>query len=179
MDEQTHETEWEDDGVMSRADLLSGIVFVILGLVLVYFSWTMDRLEIRHIHPATVPGLVPGALGALLALMGAVLTLRSLAKVRLTDGWARLGRVIVSEQALRVYVAAGLALVFSLILVGRVPFWLASGLFIFAFVLVFELWLTESRRPLAHTLIWAVVLSVVVAAAVTFTFERGFLVRLP
>ena len=52
----------------NAADLLSGLLFVLVGLAVLYGSWTMPRLANRGIHPLTAPGLVPGVLA--LALHG-------------------------------------------------------------------------------------------------------------
>ena len=59
-----------------RADLLLGIVWLTLGLAIGAESWRMPRLEEQHINPYTVPGLVPGLLGVVLALFGLILALR-------------------------------------------------------------------------------------------------------
>ena len=53
---------------MVRADLLTAIVFIVLAAAMLYGSWTMDRLEVRRIHPFTAPGVVPGLLSAALLL---------------------------------------------------------------------------------------------------------------
>jgi putative tricarboxylic transport membrane protein len=72
-----------------------------------------------------------------------------------------------------------LVLLYTLGLVGLVPFWAATAVFVFAFVLVFEVVLASPRRALGQSIPWAAGLAIVTAAAVTLVFERGFLVRLP
>lgn len=178
MSEPTAETELKERR-MNRADLLTGIVFVIGGLIVAYWSWVMPRLEIRGIHPATVPGLVPGLLGSALALCGAVLAINAYRKGRDTAGWRDFFAAFASVEAGRFYIVAGLALVYSLILVGLVPFWLASALFVFAFIVVFEAWLSSERKPLARSAFWAAVQALIVGGVVTLVFQYGFLVRLP
>ena len=44
---------------MAMADRLTAIVLLVIGLALLVGGWTMDRLEVRQIHPASIPGLVP------------------------------------------------------------------------------------------------------------------------
>ncbi|KKB76283.1 hypothetical protein VW29_20310 [Devosia limi DSM 17137] len=163
---------------MTRADLLMAIVFIILSAAVLYGSWTMDRLEVRRIHPMTVPGLVPGMLGAALLVCGIVLAIRSL-RLPAPNGWADLAAAITSGAAGRAAAVLALALVYTLVLVGRVPFWLATGLFVFAFILLFEVWLATPRRALRQSLPWAIGLAIATAGIVTFVFERAFLVRLP
>jgi len=167
------------DDTMPRADFLTSAVFVILGLAIVYFSWTMDRLEIRSVHPATVPGLVPGLLGALLAICGLLLGARSLVLFKGRPGWSAFFARFGSMEMLRFAVIAVLALVYTLVLVGLVPFWLATGLFVFSMIVAFEVWLNDEPKPLVRSMIWAAVQAVIVAAIVTAVFEYGFLVRLP
>ncbi len=44
--------EQAERAARARADLITAIVLAVLGLIVVYASWTMPRLEARHIHPA-------------------------------------------------------------------------------------------------------------------------------
>lgn len=178
MEDDTRDTTLEASR-MDRADLLSGTFFLLLGLVIVYLSWTMPRLEIRGIHPATVPGLVPGLLGGLLAICGALLGMRGLARARRRGSWSDLWSALTSHEALRFAAAVALALVYSLVLVGRLPFWLATALFVFAFIVTFEVWLNDDPKPLMRSAILAIIQAGIVAAVVTAIFQYGFLVRLP
>ena len=64
-------------------------------------------------------------------------------------------------------------------LVGRVPFWLATFLFVFASIVVFERNEYKNRRMATRRLIVAAVIAGATAFAVPFVFERIFLVNLP
>lgn len=163
---------------MIRADLLAGLVFIVLGVAIFYGAWTMDRLEVRRIHPLTVPGLVPGMLSVALTLCGAVLALRSL-RAPAEQGWQSLGQALFSGAAGRAMAVMALALIYTLGLVGTLPFWAATAIFVFCFIMVFECWLATPRRPLIPSLFWALGLSIAVSAIVTLVFQRAFLVRLP
>ncbi|WP_196260040.1 tripartite tricarboxylate transporter TctB family protein [Pelagibacterium limicola] len=175
----TTEQDNLDTPAAIKADLLAGMFFLVLGLVIAYLSWDMPRLETRRIHPATIPGLVPGLLGGALALCGFLLALSSARAAPLASGWKTFGHRFVGAEAKRVLALAGMVLVYSLGLIGWLPFWLATGLFVFVAIVAFEVWLNDAPAPLARSLIWAAVQAVIVAGAVTFVFERGFLVRLP
>jgi hypothetical protein len=177
----TDTTTPSDDALppgMIKADLLAGLFFILLGLAIFYGAWTMDRLEVRRIHPFTVPGLVPGMLAVALTLCGAILSFRSL-RTPAPGGWQQLSGAMLSGAAGRAAAVMLLALVYTLGLVGTLPFWAATGLFVFCFIMVFECWLAAPRKPLLQSLPWALGLAVVTAAAVTLVFERAFLVRLP
>ncbi|SRR5690606_15066868 len=163
---------------MIKADLAAGIFFVVLATATLVGSWTMDRLEARRINPMTAPGLVPGLLSAALLVCGIILTLRSL-RSPAPGGWRELGSAVVSSAAQRAGAVLVLTLTYTLVLVGLLPFWLATGIFVFAFVMVFETWLATPRRPLLQTMPWAFGLAVVTAGVVTLVFQRLFLVRLP
>lgn len=170
----------EDDANpgMIKADLLAGLAFIVLGVAIFYGSWTMDRLEVRRIHPFTIPGLVPGILSVALTLCGAVLAMRSL-KTKAENGWHILGGALTSSAAGRALAVMALALIYTLGMVGTLPFWAATGIFVFAFIMVFECWLAEPRKPILPSLYWALGIAVLTAAIVTLVFERAFLVRLP
>ena len=86
---------------------------------------------------------------------------------------------MLSGAAGRAGVVMLLALIYTLGLIGTLPFWAATGLFVFSFILCFECWLAEPRRPLLASLLWALGLAVATAVLVTLVFERAFLVRLP
>ncbi len=64
-------------------------------------------------------------------------------------------------------------------LVGRLPFWLATFLFVTGFVVLFEWPLPEARSQRARRLVFALLFGALVALAVTFVFQKIFLVRLP
>lgn len=167
-----------DSARMVRADLIAAAVFILLGALIFYGSWTMPRLEARRIHPFTVPGLVPGLLSLSLVVCGVILAARSL-RSKAEGGWKALGTAIVSEGAQRAVAVLAIVLVYTLGLVGWLPFWAATGIFVFAFILTFEVWITPRKRPLLASLPWALGIAVVGSAAVTYVFERLFLVRLP
>lgn len=165
------------DERMARVDLIAAAIFIALGVAVAYLSWTMPRLEIRGVHPLTVPGLVPGMLGLLLAVCGLIVLVRALR----SDGmpWRSFFDGLFGNESLRVSVVILLALAYTLGLVGRIPFWAATALFVLAFILIFETYLTDARKPLLKSLPWAAAISVGTAVAVTLVFERAFLVRLP
>ena len=166
-----------------RADLVTAAVLLSLGLFVVVEAWRMPRLEERQINPLTVPGIVPGLLGLVLVAMASVLLIRSIRAGGLErrrdtaeavgggrgDGgsWRRLG------------VTAALCLAYAAGLVGHMDFRLATGLFVFAFVAVFEWDAGQSLIRHGRTVGWAAVQAALVALAVAVVFQELFLVRLP
>jgi len=171
-------TDAREEGVRARADLVTALVLVALGLAVIYLSWTMPRLEARRIHPSTIPGLVPLFLGVGLTLLGGLLAWRSW-RIEAPGGWGELVGLVRTHEALRVGVVLALALAHTLVLVGLIPFWAAAMLFIFAFIMVFETWLNEGPADPVKSLAWALAVAVVGGGGIYLVFERIFLVRLP
>ena len=169
----------DDTRPSPRADLLGGIAWVAFGLAIVGASIAMDRLEQFGATLHTIPGLVPGILGATIALLGGVLVVRSLrrgARFARTTTEAASQEVVAGRK--RAAVATVLSLVYTLGLIGRVPFTVASVLFVFAFIMVFDV-SPERPRTLPRRALFAAVAAVATTAAVAFVFEQIFLVRLP
>jgi hypothetical protein len=86
-------------------------------------------------------------------------------------------------SATRIVLTLALTLGYGGGLIGRMPFALATFLFVLAFLLAFQ-WtpalLERARRgALVRTVGTAVLQALLVAATVTYVFERIFLVRLP
>lgn len=172
------QTEEGEQGLRARADLVTAIVLVAVGLFLFYESYTMPRLEVRGIHPLTIPGLVPMILSLVLAALGGLLGLRSL-RIKAPGGWRDFLAIFGSMVAARVLASAFLVLVFTLGLIGLVPFWAASMIFIFALILTMETLLTDQPVPLARSALWALLTAIVCGGAIYYLFAEIFLVRLP
>lgn len=159
-----------------RADFVTGIALMAVGGLALTLSLDMPRFAERDINPYTVPGLVPAALGALILALGGVLTLRAARAGgwRLAEGWAGGGG---DGGGRRLGLTLALTLTYAGGLVGRVPFWLATFLFAFAFVALFE-W-SGAREGRVRRLLTAMLYAALLAAAVTYVFQEIFLVRLP
>ena len=155
------------------ADRVTAFVLFLLGSGAAYGGFVMDRLEIRKIHPASIPGLVPMILGA--ALMVCALALAWSARGR--DGEPDDAGAVSWTNLALVAVWSGL---YALAAVGNMPFELASGVYIAGFTLWF-LW-TESpagRRPGPATVAGVIVFAALAAIGIAALFRDGFLVRLP
>ena len=165
----------ESDKPSARADLLSALVWVALGAAIVIGSWRMDRLEAQGASLYTAPGLVPGLLGAAIALMGALLGGRALSSRALAERmplWPGFNGRLMLSAALMLGYAAGL--------VGHgVPFWLATWLFVTTYIAIFE-WPTRTeRKQRARGLAMALVYGGATTLVVCYVFQEVFYVRLP
>lgn len=157
-----------------KADLITGVVLLALAAAVIYGGWAMDRLEIRRIHPASIPGLVPLGLGIALALAATALVVRAYRAPHEPGE-----QVAQGDRHTRLAVTLALCVLYACGLIGHVPYELATGLFVFAFIAVFE-WPDAGRAgKRIRGLVTALIQAVVVAGVVSIGFEKLFLVRLP
>lgn len=153
----------------ARVDLVSAAAWIALASAILYASWAMDRLERHGATLYSAPALVPGLLGLVLLVLGVLLGGRAIREGALRGagvnrallhGWRGTALVLV------------LCLGYAIGLVGRSPFWLATFLFVTAFIATFEY---PVRRRMAMAPLYGGATSFVV----TYLFEAIFLVRLP
>jgi putative tricarboxylic transport membrane protein len=153
----------------SKADFWFSLILIVFGGAAVFESWRMPRLENLGIDPLSAPGLTPGLIGLVVTGLGLALMARSLRSPAVGKsegaprGWGRFS------------VTLALCFVYAVGLVGWLPFWAATGLFVFAFVTVFT-WVGEIRL---RQILFALILAAIVATTVMLLFERVFLIRLP
>jgi hypothetical protein len=169
-----------------RADFWFGLGLAVLGIAVVFESWRMPRLADLNVHPMTVPGLVPGMIGIVIAVLGSILFARAARaggfggfSVLRKTSWNISALADPASQTRRFFITLALCFAYAGGLVGSLPFWAATGTFIFLFVLIFE-WQVD--RPLSghvRAIVTALLLAVIVSAAVTYVFEQVFLVRVP
>jgi hypothetical protein len=167
-----------EGGPAARADFVSALAWMVVGGAIGVGSWRMERLEQLHVNPYTVPGLVPGLLGAGILVMGAVLLARAVwaGGHRARHGPAAAG----ATEWRRLGLALVLCLAYAAGLLGRgLPFWLTSGAFVFVSVLLFDWPYRQARGEIGRGVLVALALAVGSAAAITGLFQEIFLVRLP
>jgi putative tricarboxylic transport membrane protein len=166
---------------MARADFLTGIALICVSLYVLIESWRMPRLEHLKVHPLSVPGIVPAFIAAVLLLFGAILVIRSIRRGghRLEVSYEGFRRILSIPGNQRLLLTAILSISYAGFLIGTLPYWLVTGLFIFVFIILFE-W--ERGMNLARQrkcIISAALIAVLLSAAITIVFERLFLVALP
>lgn len=167
---------------MRKADFYTSIVLMLLGIGVVEESWRMPRFTDLGSSIWSAPGMTPGLIGIVIAILGGILFLRSRRETA-TETVATES----TEPASSSWFAAGLALVmcfaFGIGLIGRIPFMLAAFLFILAFILVFDF--RDNRdayRDRGRALLRAgsaLVVAGAAAWAISSIFQDVFFVRLP
>lgn len=166
---------------MVRADFVTGIALILGSLYVIFESWRMPRMEHLGAHPLSVPGVVPMFLAVVLIVSGGVLVIRSVRAGghRLGLSTAKAREVLAKPGNQRLLITLVLTIVYAGFLIGRIPYQLATGFFIFAFIVLFE-WewgLTSARY--ARLVGVSAILAVVITGFVSWAFERLFLVTLP
>jgi hypothetical protein len=167
----------ESVGTAPRDDVVGGLLWMLFGIVILIASWRMDRLEAQDINPYTIPGLVPGLLGLGMMMFAALMFAR---------GW-RNGGLQVKPAAVnqrqtahgRLALALVLCIGYAVVLLGRVPFWLAASLFVSTSIFVLRFVELRAKAQLVRGAVTAVVIGIGSGALVTLVFEKVFLVRLP
>ncbi|MBL8325126.1 MAG: tripartite tricarboxylate transporter TctB family protein [Rubrivivax sp.] len=170
-----------------RIEWLAVACWATLGAGILVGSWHMDRLGHQGISPWSAPGLLPGAVGALMLVFAAALAAPLLRRPGRTAAPATAAAQGAEPAALggpSGWRTAGLAALLCLAFAGAAlgrgwPFQAEAALFIFAFAATFSgpAWRREGR--LARGLASTAVVALVAAVAISALFERVFLVRLP
>lgn len=163
-----------ESGNTARTDLWGGAGWMAFGLWILIEALRMDRFKSMGASVYTMPGFVPGMIGVVLIALGLLLAVR---------GWRK--RIITplinmpgpSEPLInqRIALMLPLTLVYAIALLGRLPFWLATALFVSGFTWAF----TPPEQPKLRRLITALLSGVITTAVVIFVFQEIFLVRLP
>lgn len=160
-----------------RTDTVLGAFVSVLGFAILAGALAMPRFEHRSADPLTVPGITPGLLGAIILVLGVILTMRG-ARRRSTDG--QLNITSWTPRAVkRTAFTLGALLVYGFGLFGNLPFVPATTVFIFGFTVAVELMRADRRASLAQTLIGAAILAVVASLVIWAVFSKIFLIQLP
>lgn len=162
-----------------RVDLWTAAVFFAAGVAIIYAAWLMPTFREQLGQSYTAPGLVPALYGTVIVILALWLAARSIGRGASKRGAAEPRAPREGYSNARLMLAAVLCLVFAVGMVGRMPFALAAGIFIFLFILLFEWKRGQAWRERLRPIATAALVAAVTGVAVVLVFERLFLVRLP
>lgn len=151
------------------ADRLTAIVLLALGAAMTWGGFAMDRLEIRQIHPASIPGLVPMILGGAMMVCAVLLALSAGAAERkepIEGSWSHFA------------FAALWSCFFAVVLVSRAPFAVATAIYVAGFTGWYMLPSTSAAARVKVSFL-IIGFALITAVTVSSLFRYGFLVRLP
>ncbi len=124
----------------------------------------MDRLEIRRIHPSSIPGLLPMILGAGMSICAVFLYLG-----------AQDAEDATPVASWRTMILAALwSSAYALLMVGTLPFYVATAVYVAGFVIIFDTDMAPMKRVVAGA-----VFGILAAGIIGALFRYAFLVRLP
>jgi hypothetical protein len=158
-----------------RADLFSGLAWIVFGAAVIAGALGMDRFESQGATLYSMPGLVPGLLGGMLGLLGTVLCARALQQGALRNG----KRPLWPGWNASLLLAIAFMLLYALGLVGRLPFWLATFVFVSGSIAFFEWAERGAKGQRVRGVVVALLCGAFTSGIVSVTFEQVFLVRLP
>ncbi|QEN09672.1 tripartite tricarboxylate transporter TctB family protein [Oceanispirochaeta crateris] len=166
---------------MRKADFISSIVLIIFGITVTWMAIKMPRLEEKGINPYTAPGVVPGILGVVILLLSLIMFVRT---IRHSDFLPKIEKgnvknLIKDEGTIRLMVSLALCLVYALVLVGNIPYVLATFLFVFGFILCFDMKFDKIEKSRKKIIIVAFIEAIISSAVISAAFQYLFLVDLP
>jgi putative tricarboxylic transport membrane protein len=165
---------------MNKADFVSSIILTLFGIGIMVESWRLPRLENLNINPYTVPGIVPGFLGLFLAVGGLAILIRSIRRGgwRLGVSGASIMQWLASPMVMRTAITVVITMAYAILLFPNIPFWIATPIFIFVFVVTTEA-MKYGGLPDRIKLLTALLLAVAAGLIINFVFQDLFFVRLP
>ena len=163
--------------------------WIALGVAIAIGAYRMDRLAHLNVEPWSAPGLVPGVLGVLIALFGALLAWRERGASRATaeagaepsaDGPSADGPSVDGPSAARMAGVLALVALFAFGLLGRgLPFVATSAALVFAWISLLRWRDWRAQDHLARGLAGAAAIALGACVAIAHLFQDVFLVRLP
>jgi hypothetical protein len=166
---------------MAKADFITSIGLSIFGLAVLIRSLQMPRFKGLGVNPYSVPGIVPGLLGVILLTLGLILLVRSIRQkgYRLGVSGKVVKAFIADASTKRFLLSLILCTVYAAFVLRRLPYPIATGLFVFLFVFIFEFRRWERILSQKRTVLFALFEAIFVSGAVTLVFRYLFLVDLP
>ncbi len=165
---------------MPKADFYTSLILTAFGITVLILSIKMPTLAEQNKNPYAAPGIVPGFIGTIIAILSSIMLVRSIRKGGHKEkiSAASMKGFFFNESTVRILKTILLCVVYSLLL-GHLSFILLTSLFIFAFVLTFEYSLKESFRSQIRKVIMAALLAILTSLSVYGVFFYVFLVNLP
>lgn len=166
---------------MPKGDFVVSILLMGFGVWVVIHSIQMPRFEDMGANPFSVPGIVPGILGAIIFFLSLVVFIRSL---RQKGFLLEVNRFAVSsffkDPAMqRMLLSSALCVVYGFVLVGRINYYLATFLFVLAFLIIFQFRSYTAASGRSKLVLMSLAQALLTAGIVGAVFRYLFLVDLP
>ena len=137
----------------------------------------MDRLANLGVQPFSAPGLLPGALGIFIIVLGFAMLVRAL-RASALEPQSAAPRGAIDWR--RVLLPTALCVAYAAVLVGHgLPFWLASWMFVAAMIFALQFQERRDQGDLRRLALVALAIGAGAGIVVSLIFQELFLIRLP
>jgi hypothetical protein len=170
-----------EDRNMPKADFLASITLIAFGIWVAVHAFNMPRFENFGADPFSVPGIVPGILGTIISVLSLLVFIRSVRRkgYRLGLNAAVLKNTIQNPAFKRMSVTCLVCVTYGLGMVGYINYYLATFLYVFAFLILFQVDFSEKFFIQRKTIIGSFTQAVLISGVVGAVFRYLFLVDLP
>ena len=163
-----------------KADFYTSIILMAFGITATVMAVRMPTDFGRGSDLHSAPGVVPALLGSIITVLSLIMLFRSIARAkgRVGISSSSFGAFVKDSTTIRIVSTIALCLLYFFLL-GHIPFMALTFMFVFAFIVFFELDRKASLRSQAKILIKAAIVGICSSVAITMLFEQVFFVRLP
>lgn len=166
---------------MPKVDFLMSNLLILFGIFVIILSSQMPDLANQNASPYSAPGVVPFILGVIFCFLGIVMLIRSILRkgylLKITGVEIKAWFKDLSTR--RFLMTLLISIGYAMILLGRMHYLLATGIYMFLFVFMFEYQKGISLLNQKKTIFMAVLLSVLTSGSIYWVFRYLFLVNLP
>ena len=165
---------------MAKADFVTSVVLLAFGVAVLVISIGMPTLADANQSKYSAPGIVPGFIGVMVTLLSFSMLLRSIRRKGMVDLVPKdaVKNLFAQETTMRILKTTLLCVAYT-ILLGKIWFPLATFLFIFVFIVLFEYDFRSAFKPQLKKVVVAFIIAVTSTFLVTLVFQGLFLVNLP
>jgi putative tricarboxylic transport membrane protein len=170
-----------EDRNMPKADFAASIILMAFGTWIVVHSINMPRFKEFGANPFSVPGIVPGILGTIITTLSLLVFIRAVRQrgYKLGVSGHVLKSTVQDASFKRMIITCSVCILYGLGMVGAISYYLATFIYIFAFLIIFQYRLSETTHNQKKLIGWSVVQALLIAGTVGVVFRYLFLVDLP
>ena len=160
-----------------KADFYTSIVLMAFGIAAVSLSRQMPAIPR---DPYSAPGVLPTVLGIIIAGLGLVLFIRSLARTKGRIGVSGSSfKAFINDSATQRMIVTIILCISYVVLLGKLLFPFLTFLYIFLFIILFEYDRKITLKAQGKKLLIAAFVALCSSVLITAVFQYLFLVRLP
>ena len=170
-----------EDRNMPKADFVASIILMAFGIWIVVHSIDMPRFKEFGANPFSVPGIVPGLLGTIITALSLLVFIRALRRkgYKLYVSGHVLKSAMQDASFKRMIITCSVCVLYGLGMVGTLSYYLATFIYVFAFLIIFQYRLSVTTNNQKKMVGWSFVQAMLIAGTIGVVFRYLFLVDLP